>query len=327
MKKQAVKYIGLLTIFSSALFLWWSAKNIIETPQTENWFLPIVLFSSFFIFWSLGLILIKNDWLFYGLSVLSVMISFIWFFSWGYALVVAVALISLFAGRKVAQDEMSARVKISVWNSLRLERRFFVFAISLILTGQYFFSGGQMTAAKSLPQLKISDKQAEYLTKIFSKFDPTLKSQKNINKMTVDEFILLNAGQDGEYDYDYNNLSAENKNILLKKKKQMILQKGRENLSRMAERNILGNEKILDVFTGIVNNKINKLADNNIGYLDGEISLTYIIFSILLFLTIFSLGMLISPILILLTWLMFKFMIVVGLIGIKNKTVEMEIIA
>lgn len=328
MRKQITKYGESLLVVLTATLLWWSAEAIIKTPQSESWFWPLIFFSLFFIAWSLASVLIKNKGLFIVISLTSLATSLLWLQSWGYIAFITVALFSLYSGWRIAQRELSLRVKISIWNSLRLERRLFIFAISLLLAGQYFFMVGQTDANKTLPMIKISDKQAKYLTQIISKFDPGLKSQRNINEITVDEFILQNAGNvSKEYSNQYQSITPEQKKMLDENKRRLILQKGRENFSKMLERKVAGNEKVLDVFTEIVNHKINNFADNSIGYLDQSIPLTHLIFSGLLFLTIFSLGMLVSPLLIMLTWLLFESMVTVGLVAIEKKMAEVEVIA
>ncbi len=324
MQKQITKYIELVAIFATAVSLWWSANRIIQTPEPENWWLPISFFSLFFITWSLGSLLIKNSWLFFAVSFLSLATSLFWTREIIFGFVVAIALLSLWSGRKLARDEMSSRIKISIWNPLRLERRFFVFAVTLLLVGQYFFAVGKNEASSALPEFKIGDSQAKYITKVLSKFDPALKSNKALDEMTVDDFILQNMSQDDNIDYSL--ISGKEKELIMQKNKELILQKGRENFSKMLERKVAGDEKILDVFTEIVNIKIGKFADNNVGYLDQKIPIVHWIFSGLLFVTIFSLGMFFSPLLILLTWLLFKFMIAIGMVEIDHKSAEVEVI-
>ena len=337
MKKQIIKYTELLLTIVLAFLLWWSANRIVQSPQTENWWQPIVFFSLFFILWSLGAVLIKKTWLFFAVTGISLLSALFWTQKIGYFFVIILAVFFLVVGRQVVREELNSRIKISIWNSLRLERRFFVLAVALMLTGQYFFGVNQLNANKELPEFKISNNQAKLITKIFAKFDPTFKTN-NIGTMTVDEFILqkMSDGEDGMVGANienYKNIIPKNYNLadvnnstFAKSQKELLLQKGRESFSKMVERKVNGDEKILDIFSEIINNKIGKFANNNIGYVDQNIPIMHWVFTLLLFLTIFSLGMFLSPFLIMLTWLLFKFMVAVGFISIKRKVAEVEIV-
>ncbi len=332
MKRQVIKYAELLLVIIFAFLLWQSANRIIQTSQTENWLQPIIFFSLFFICWSLGAILIKNNRLFFGVSMLALIIPLIFtanIFLFG---VIIVSGVILWTGKKVVQNELKLRIKISVWNSLRLERRFFVFAIALILTGQYYFGVNQLDTNKTLPEFKINSQQTRWATKILSKFDPSFKSGDNTEEITVDDFILKKINQD---ENSANIVDVKNdiplgyivdNDSIEKLKKQSILKEGRESISKMVEHKITGNEKMMDIFSEIINKKINKFMNVNVGYVDQNIPIMHWIFTGLLFLSIVSIGMFLSPFLIMLTWLLFKIMISVKFVSVGKKMIEVEVI-
>ncbi|HFC77024.1 MAG TPA: hypothetical protein ENJ27_02240 [Candidatus Moranbacteria bacterium] len=330
MKRKIVKYTELSLVVIFAFLLWQSANKIIQTSQTESWWQPIIFFALFFISWSLGAILVKSKGLFLGTYMLA--LFSVLFFTTNIFLLGIIILSSsiLWIGRSVVRDELDSRIKISVWNSLRLGRRFFVFAIALILTGQYYFGVSQLDKNRTLPEFKISSRQSQWITKALSQFDPAFKSSNN-KAMTVDDFILNKMANDKNY---INSINLENnfdKKLIPKigfekDTKQAIIEKGRESISKMVERTVSGDEKIMDIFSEIINNKINNFANVNIGYVDQNIPIMHWVFTGLLFLSIISIGMFLSPFLIILTWILFETMVRLKFIAVDKKMIEVEII-
>lgn len=332
MKKQIIKYVELFLVAVFAFLLWQSSNEIIQTAQTENWWRPIIFFSLFFICWSLGAILIKNKWLFFMVSMASLMMPLIFVANIAFLGIIAISGVILWIGRNVVKNELNSRIKISVWNSLRLERRFFVFAIALILTGQYYFGSSYLDQNKKLPEFKISDRQSLWAIRILSKFDSSFINSNDGEIVTIDDFILKKMNN-REYSAE---IIAAGKNVpsgyivkddnFEKMKRQAILNEGRENISKMVERKIVGDEKAINIFSEIINKKINKFMNVNIGYIDQNIPIMNWVFTGLLFLSIVSAGMFLSPFLIILTWLIFKAMISVKFVIVENRTIEAEVI-
>ncbi len=325
MKKQIVKYAELGLMVITAFFLWKTSFNIMKTSQTESWWLPISAFALFFVFWSLGAILVKNNQLFFIATLISLFSGLFFVQSFQFAVIIAISLLILWFGRKLVREELSSRIKISIWNSLRIERRFFVFAVAIIITSQYYFGSGFSDDYKKLPKMNIGERQILWSMRIISKINPKfIGDYENINAMTVDDFIASKiANNEPSDETSQRNLM----NGFKEKKNVTMVESGRKNFSDMLGENISGNEKLIEVFAKIINKKINKILDVNIGYMDQRIPIMHGVFTTLLFLSIVSIGMLISPLLIVAVWALFKLMILFGFVSIAKKEAEIEIIA
>jgi hypothetical protein len=107
-------------------------------------------------------------------------------------------------------------------------------------------------------------------------------------------------------------------------RKQKILEVGRESFGKMANRKLTGSEKVVDVVTEIMNQKIQSLVSPN--YSDERFPLVPLGMAAILFLTVLSLGAFLARILVHLVSFVFWIFISGRIIQIKKVPVEMEVI-
>ncbi len=320
MKNKIIKHFFLAGMVLSAWFLWWSIGSLIKTSITENWFYPIIFFSLFFVTLSLATILTENKrklFLFGGLAILGGV-----FFADNkitYLLVAMIAMTLLFLGMQIVRKEMAERIKINIWSNLRFGRKLFVLAVTVIIAIGFLSTPLLSGDKKSLPKIGISEKQVRLISKVMTTFNSDIKGEE-LEEMTIDEYILKIQIKNGDS-------SLLEKTLALDPSyKVAILTAGRESVGKLAGRTVDGEEKILSIFSEIINNKINDYFNVNVEYGDYTIALAPWLFIALAFLTIFSIGMFISPLLILIVRIMLALLVAVGILKIEKKETKMEII-
>jgi len=145
--------------------------------------------------------------------------------------------------------------------------------------------------------------------------DPDLFNQ-NGELSTVDEFVFQKFKKDNLYNVDkIDDFQKEN-----------ILNEGRSSVSKMTERTVGGEEKMMNVFVEILNKKVDDFLSLNTGYLDQDMPVMHLVFTLIIFLTVSTTGMILSLFLILLVGIIFKLLVLVGLLSIDKKAVNMEIV-
>ena len=331
MKKIIFKYLELAIIVSSAISVWWLAYKLYSVSYLNNWGWIILFISIFFVAWSLGAIIIRDKKIFLGTTFLALFSQIIFVRSWGLFFVILFSFFVLWFTRRVIRKEIKSRLKINIWMSLKVGGRFFVLVIALMLAGQYYFFENPQIESGNLPKFKVNNDRDGFIVKIITLTDINLLN-KNGDLATVDEFVfekfkekdiyLKNIGEisGGE---DQNFLRAED---LSDYQKDIILAGGKEDISKMAEREVDGEEKMVDVFLEILNKKIDDFLNLNVGYVDQDMPVMHLVFSLVIFLAISGTGMIINFILILLVAIIFRFLVWINLLSVDKKAVNMEII-
>lgn len=323
MKKKILKYFELVSIIVISTIIWYLAANLFSDSRSNNWTGLTLAMAFLFIAWSLGSIIIRDNKIFLGITFFSLLTQLIFSRNFKSLPIILISLLLLWIARKLIRREIKMRLKVDIWNYLRVGRRFFIFALALMLTGQYYFSNDAQIASETLPKLKFNHKQESFLSKIVSFVDPSL-IKENKEAVTVDEFIIDKFNNDplaskrfgAEIDFSSINYNQQ----------EVILAGGREDVSKMVERKVSGDEKMIDIFLEIINNKIDDVLNVNVGYMDKNMPVAHLIFTVGIFLAIVGSGMLASVILIFVVAFIFRMLIAFNLLTIDKKAVNMEII-
>ncbi len=320
-KKNITKYFFMFGAIVSAVYFWGIVFGLVSTTKSENWLAPVVIFGVMFIFWSLAIILGERKLEFFLFGVGLIFVGLIFSQDIFFIVVAILAVIILFVGTVWVHDSMKARVKLNIWMSLRLGRRLFVAAISLVVIGGFLMPVVLSGEKKTLPLVNITEKQIKLVGKAVSLFDSNLE-EGGLSEMTVDEYIMKE--QEG--------ISDQHKNILGSKsiskeftgiEKQIILTGGRESVSRLVARDVRGDEKIMNIFAEIINNKINNYFNTEVSQASGFAPL---FFSVLSFFAVFSVGSFVTSLLTFLVAIIFKLLVWIKLIELGKKNVEVEVI-
>jgi len=348
MKKQILKYSLIFLTLLFSFFAWLSVDQAINNPESSNWLVPVIWFSLFFIILALSIVLIKETYILTGLLAVSFLSSFIFVFNgWHFLPVVLSLLLACLAMARIKND-LKLNVKIDLWKIVRRGKLLLIIALSIVITSQYYFSVKNFGASALIPQLKPGDITNNLTTKIISTINPGIKIGEDEN-MTVDQFILQsqkmsdqkNAGISADREIDkivaekFGDTVSPSRLDEIKKEyaenmeepdgRNMILEEGRKQLSKIVGKELIGQEKISEVLSEMINNRITDFLGVNMDS-PKETPLIPIVLAIIIFLTVISLGTFLSPLWMLLSALFFTILAKTKIIQIKKVPVEMEVI-
>jgi|GEM_PF-3321270 len=328
MKKRIFKYLELVIIFLSAISIWWLADRLFST-SLNNWGWIIFFISTFFVSWFLGALIVRDKRFFLLVTLGGLLLQILFTQNPWSILVILISFGVLYGARKIVRREMRSRIKINIWESLRIGRHFFIFAMALMLAGQYYFFNNPQIESSNLPKFKMDSGRDGLMIKLVTLADTDLLNQKR-EFATVDEFVFekfrgndMNLKGVNEDGVEYRALRTTELSEL---QRENVIKKGRSDISKMAEREVNGDEKMIDIFVEILNKKVDNFLNVNVGYLDQEMPVMHIVFTLVIFLAITGTGTIVSWFLVFLVVIIFKLLILIGLLSINKKAVNMEII-
>lgn len=322
-KIRIFKYLELLMIISTAMTIWYLANKLFNSEHLNNWGWITLAFSVFFVVWSLGAVIIRDNRIFLIVTFLSLLGQLIFTrnFMSIFAIIISFAL--LWISRKFIRREMKLRLKVDIWNYLRVGRRFLVLAIALMIAGQYYFSNDVQIASENLPKLRFNHNQEGFMTKVVAFADPSLIKENN-EAISVDEFVISKFNDNPLAISRFG--AATGFDSISQDQREVVLRSGREDISKMVERTVSGDEKMIDIFLEIINNKIDDVLNVSVGYMDKNMPISHLIFTIAIFLAIMGSGMIASVFLIFVVVAIFKILVFADLLSIDKKAVNMEIV-
>lgn len=329
MKKQILKYSLTLSIVLFAFFSWFSVERAINVPGSSTWLVPIIFFSLFFIAVSLGVLIIKEKYLLTVALIISFGCGLLFTFSIGHIIILVLSYLLVSLAIEKIYQELRANIKLNIAKAMRAGRIYFVLALAFSITSQYTSEVINSEKANILPEVDLT----YTISKIIPMVYPNLKGV-NGESLTVDDFILEMSKKKSEGilniidDKILQNkitLSDENKTTeIMEINQEEVLKEGRENLSELSGREIVGQEKATDVFSEIINSQLAKYFAPELEKSDFPIITLFI--SFFLVLTILSLGPFLATIsgylAILIFWLFRK----IDLVKISKVMIEVEVI-
>jgi hypothetical protein len=300
-KYQILKYslLSLLIVFS--FFLWRSVDRAIFVKEASVWMAPINWASLFFLTLALAIFLIKER----GALLLAIALAFfsvfVFSFSAIYLLIIFLAILLMLVAEGKIRDDFHSRIKIDLGKNIRSGSAYILFALGLAIASQYYFATKDLATEKFLPHFEVGKETNGLVLKMISGFYPQAKDLGN-DQLTVDQFIFgiyekqkKDSGLDaGSFlDSELKNLDPSQKvmaeRIVKDAEKNGALSEGKKQLSQIALREVKGDEKISDVFSEIVNKKVNGYFMPNLGNKESSALFSGII-AIVLLLTVTSLG-------------------------------------
>jgi hypothetical protein len=349
-KKLDISLTALTLIFS--FISWFSVNRAINVENSSIWAVPIFCFSLYFITLCLSFVLIRKKFAVEIMVLVSFLLSFI--FSWDISRIFAFIFASLgmaIALYKIKKD-MLLNIKVDLGKSIGTAKFIIVLSIALMISSQYYGEVKNRDGQKIIPKLDLSSITNVVTPNLISIINPQFKSLDN-NGLTVDEFVLqiqndqiknnplaenndqkinemiekqggsnLTSEQKDAIKKDTLEQLAQSENELAKTSQALVLEEGRKKLSEMSGHQLSGSEKITEVFSDIVNKKINEYLMPGID--QGSMPILPIIIAIILFLTIAYLGNLVSILLVQIVKFIFKLFIRYGWITIKKIQTEVE---
>ncbi|MEF3691551.1 MAG: hypothetical protein V3574_00660 [Candidatus Moraniibacteriota bacterium] len=317
MKKKIFKYFQLATVLLSNFLIWWLADKLFSSTYLNNWGWIIFFISTFFISWFLGVLVIRDKRIFFVVTLVGLLLQLIFTGSWESLSVIFISFAALFLAGRAVQREISQRIKIDIWSSLRLGRYLFIFAIALMLSGQYYFYDDPQMESGNLPKIGLNGSRDGLIIKIITSTDPDLIRQGG-DFATMDEFVFEKFKRENPDFFQSRQLTEI--------QKMEILKKGREDVAKMAEREVSGGERMIDVFLEILNNRLDDFLNIDAGYMDREMPVMHLVFSLVIFLAVYGTGMVVAWFLVLAVAGIFRFLVWIKLLSVDKKGVNMEII-
>lgn len=330
MKTKITKYtiVG-LSVFFGALS-WLSVERAINVPDSSTWLLPAIYFSLFFITLSLGAILVRNRTILFSALALSLLANIFFAFSFWHIVFLILAFFLILSGLERIASDSQSNIKFNISRSVRTGKAMLVLAFSIVITSQYYVSVKDTNRINTVPKFEVGDAVSQILPRLY----PELKDNKE-SDLTVDEFIreMSKENSDGLLESILGSQNLDEKKIGVSKdqiakivanEEEKILIEQRKSFSQIAGVNLTGQEKISDVFSEMINNRINTLFSPSLQK-DSQPFLPWIM-SVILFLTVASLGSLLGSICGYLSALIFWILRKGNLVSISKKMVEMEMV-
>jgi hypothetical protein len=341
--------LGLL-LLTTALFAWRSAQIAVTVADSSTWLVPMALFSIYLILISLSVVLFRNMLSLELMLLTSLSLSLVFAASVLQLIAVLLGSYLLFLFSRAVRRDMELNIKISPWKSLQSGKTYLLVAFCLLISMQYFITIRSFDGEKKVPHFDASIITRKIAIPFLSSVNPQFKALKD-ETLTVDQFILQtqDASQNNIFSsLDDETLDAQLPANLTPAQKELIKAQARENFSntqsQVSQKNqelvlgigrkqlsdtigmpVDGSERISDVFTGLINNKINDYFNPKVA--GGEKNSVFsMILAIVLFLIIYPVGL----ILLMLVFLLAQFVILAlfkfNVLTIRTETVSKEVI-
>lgn len=327
MKRKILNYfLAFLTLLVSFL-AWFSVEQAINVANSSTWGMPMFWFSFFFISLSLGLVLIKRLVLVELIAGAAFLSSWFFVFSaegrWLHLLMIIISFLFVSWGISRIRRDLKLNIKVDLWKTLRMGSTFFIFSISLIVSSQYYFETKTANIESVWPKFKIGALSDKLTAKIISSVNPDFKDLQS-DGITVNQFILENQKNQFKDIGGLEQITGQAGESVWEITEQLGLAEGRKNLSEMVGMELTGQEKIADVFSGIVNNKINNFVAPNHFSSNENIPLLRLLLAFALFLMVMSLGSMLSIFLLPLVKFIFFLLVKFDLVKILKIQKEVE---
>lgn len=344
---QAV--LGISTVVV-AVFSWLSVRNAVIVPDSSTWMVPMILFSIYIVLICLDAMLFSDVLLLELVLIGSLATSALFAFEWLQVLGVLISSYFLFLALRKIRVDMELNLKISPWKSMQAGKSYLLISLTFLIVMQYFLTIRSFDGEKKVPHFDASFITKKIAIPFVASVNPQFKALKD-ETLTVDEFIMQtqNSNQENNLlDIDEQiidsqipaDLTPAQREIIKKqamenfsntnsqvsqKNQELILSIGRKQLSDVIGVPIAGNEKISEIFTGLINNKINDYFNPRVGVGEKNAVLSLIL-AVVLFLIIYPVGSILSIVWFLIVKLIFFVLLWVEIFSVKKVTVSKEIL-
>lgn len=330
MKTEITKYLvaGMIVIFG--FISWMTVDWAINIPTSSTWLIPMVYCLLFFIALALGAILIKNKTILFLALAVSFLGSLYFAFSFWHALILIFCFFLALAGIERISSDFNHNIKFSITKSVRTGKTLIILALSIAITSQYYAEVRNTDKVNIIPKFEMGEVVNQILPMIY----PDLKNNIE-DDLTVDEFILEMSKQNADsfLQDTLENSGASSKNLginetqmaqIIESNQDKIIDQQRKSFAKIAGIPLSGEEKISDVFSEMINNRISEFFSPSLQ--KNSLPILPWIASLILFLTVVSLGSLFGSLAGYLVAFIFWLMRKANLVKVSKVMVEMEVI-
>jgi len=348
-ERETLGIFLILVIGLLSLRAWQAFFTAMATPGIADIWQPIAWFSLVAVFFFLGTITWSHMILRITGAALVFFPGLLFIRSWEYiAAGIAAAFFIFWSSMSIAR-ETEERVRFRFFKSARVGQFFFVLGLSLSISSGYYVLLKNASWEELVPRFRIGEEMTGIIFKVAGTVNPSFAKLAE-GDTTVDEF-LLSLGQNklGEGMIDQETPEqTTNKQVIgnalpelgryLKGKdtglfsdvdqekiaEQLFLESGREQVATLAGRPVAGDEKISDILSLAVQNKLITLLSG--GKATERIPSSGVPFflSLLIFLTILSFSSIVAPVCILGAEFLFLFAVWIKWLKIGTFSVEQE---
>lgn len=330
MQKHKVWHIifGAATVLGS--WALWQASVEIMRGASLWWAVAVVASTLAFVSSGLFIATAKNLWHVFFLALLA-------FFPWAiFSLSILLSAAAFFAtllltwSAASTREDIRSRIKVRTQDSFRYGFGNFVFALSLFVSALYFWHSYSLPATDLIPQLEIGERTSTIITRLVASVNPEFSALENKN-MTVNQFFSeiyknqANYYQDQDFSASGSEGSGEEKQAQSAMQQTFLDEKLKE-LSDVTGRTLTGSESMSQVLLDIINAKTRSfVVPKGVGS-GSPSALLASVLALLVFFTIFSIGMIARFVWLPLLSAAFLLFRRTGCILVRNDMREVEVI-
>jgi hypothetical protein len=309
MKRKILDYaLAFLTLLFSLLF-WWAVDRAMINPEASTWVVPIIWFSLFATLFFLDLVIIKIKYLNFIIICGSFLGELLFF--------PLVNIISLLINLLIfwrVKGEMNYGCQINLRRIIRSGALMFILAWSFAITSHYYLASQKNKIANPIPEFKLEGAAKSLAFSVLSKINPSFQKIEEEN-LTVDQFIAQNQNQS----------TIEASEPIDETSRAMIMEESRKKLSEISGVYLSGEEKVSDVISQIINQKIVAFMPN-LENQEGGFSPIFLAIATGLIFSLMALGSVLLYVWTVLAYIIFYFLRRTGLIRISYMAFDREIL-
>lgn len=249
MRKKILEPVMLAGLLLSAFLSWYVLYRAVMVPNSSIWGAPITSFFILLVFLFMCTVLVRSPAYLGAVLAASFLPGLVFAATPLHAALLLVSIVIAYGAMRNIRESLRFSVRLRFINSFMSGRSYFVFALILAITSQYYALVNRAEGEVNLPTFEVSRDVALSLGKLYGQVNPKYSFFTSAREMTVDNFILLNqkAALPGQDPAGAGAGAAINS----------VLEQGRKHFSGLSGRQLSGSEPVADVFVDLVTRKIN----------------------------------------------------------------------
>lgn len=331
--------IGLLSLFS-----WQTFFAAVLNPDSANISSSLLWFSLLGTFFLLGAVVWRSKVLQAIGTILLFLPGFLFIHTWWHVALGIVSAGIAFLGLRSIQNETKERLHFHFFRNIRAGSFSLILSFSLALSSGYFSSIAGASWEDLVPRFRVGEGTAVAVFKTVAYFYPEYRNLSE-EGMTVDGFLTsLEKNVDTTTVPNVNvqeaatslpelaaflraNASLQDGMTQDELTRELYLRSGRSQIAALVGRDVSGDEKIADVFSVAVQNKLITALSGGESSKHISPQIIPIILSVLLFITLLSLGSIIGIFWGILGFILFHLILSLGWVSLVRLPQEQETLA
>lgn len=242
MKNKILEPAMLAGVALSAFLAWYVLYRAVTVPGSSVWGVPIAVFFTLLVVLFMSAVLVRRDAYLRAALAAALLLSLVFASSALHLALLLPAIGLVYYGARSIRDSLYFSTRLRFFTSLMNGRSYFVYALIIVITSQYYALVSRSGGEVNLPTFEISRDVTLALGKLYGRINPKYSFFSSAREMSVDKFILQNQAPalPGE-------AAAPGQ----------ALERGRKQLSGLAGRPLSGGEPVAEVFVDFATRKIN----------------------------------------------------------------------